>query len=290
MTYMKSLYDRLVAAMGVDGLRIPTTLVKLYRRDEEVPEAVMVHHPDDITLTSCQASRQASLGDAICLSRRNMGCIAAAISLGLVDQNETEPLEGSRVYTDIMKDRSENRDHFRAPSPADFTEGLVYACKAAAREDFCLFDQDDGRYADVATSREAVRGMIAIQPAIIQAVFFHPPDFEDADITPDVVICDIRPVELTRFIQAWQYNTGRRLDVSMGGLRAVNSDLIAWPYLTGEINLSPYCLGSRLIAQYEPDRLGIGMPLSAFETIVKGMEDSRRGFPFHLYPGADPLA
>lgn len=290
MTHMTSLYNRLVAAMGVDGLRVPTTLVKLYRRDEEVPPEVMAHHPDDITLTSCQASRQASLGDAICLSRRNVGCIAAAISLGLVDQDETEPLGGSRVYTDIMKNRSGDQNRFRPPSPSDFTSGAVYACKAAGREDFCLFDQDDGRYAKVDTAREAVRDMTAIQPAVIQAVFFYSPDFEDADITPDVVICDIRPVELTRFIQAWQYHTGQRLDVSMGGLRAVNSDLIARPYLTGRINLSPYCLGSRLIAQYDPDRMGIGMPLSAFEIIVKGMEDSRNGFPFHLYPGADPRA
>lgn len=72
----------------------------------------------------------------------------------------------------------------------------------------------------------------------------------------------------------------------MGGLRVVNSDLIVRPFLTGEINVSTYCLGARLIAQFEADRMGIGMPYKDFLTIAQGMKDSRTGFPFHLYPGA----
>ncbi len=289
MTRVFELYERLTAAMNVGGLVIPTTLVKFYPKGEPVPEIVRSHHPDDISLTSCQASRQASLGDAICLSRRNVGCIAAAISLGLVDENETTPLQGPRVYTDIMKSRAGEAGEFTAPSPSDFTQGLVYACKGANRQEFCLFDGDDGRYRTPELARSAVREMAAIQPDIIEAVFFYHPDFEE-EMSPDVVICDIRPVELTRFIQAWQYHSGERLEFSIGGLRAINSDLIARPYLTGKINMSPYCLGSRLIAQYDPDRMGLGIPYSLFERLVVGMEDSRNGFPFQLYPGADPLA
>jgi hypothetical protein len=41
-----------------------------------------------------------------------------------------------------------------------------------------------------------------------------------------------------------------------------------------------------LIAEFEADRMGIGMPLSIFKDIVQGMEDSTGGFPFQLYPGA----
>jgi hypothetical protein len=32
--------------------------------------------------------------------------------------------------------------------------------------------------------------------------------------------------------------------------------------------------------------MGIGMPFKIFEVIVQGMEDSKTGFPFPLYPGA----
>ena len=70
----------------------------------------------------------------------------------------------------------------------------------------------------------------------------------------------------------------------------VNSDLIVRPYLTQDINVSTYCLGARLIAEFEADRLGIGMPFSIYKEIVRGMEDSAGGFPFQLYPGAKSAA
>ena len=73
---------------------------------------------------------------------------------------------------------------------------------------------------------------------------------------------------------------------SMGGLRVVNSDLIVRPYLTQEINVSTYCLGARLIAEFEAERMGIGMPFNTFKEIVQGLEDSKGGFPFPMYPGA----
>ncbi len=288
MPTVKKMLARMIAAMGVEDLRIPTSLVKFYPEGEEVPAHVLENHPDSLTFTSCQAVRQASCGDAVCLTRSNIGCVAAAISLGLVDQDETKPLEGPRVYTELM--REQRRDpgaRFQAPSPSDFTDGIVYACRDAGREDFCLFGEDDcGRYKDVATAKTAIADMTAIQPAVMQAVFFYTPEYDATDLIPDVVVFSVRPVELTRIIQAYQFNTGKRITASMGGIRTVNSDLVARPYLTGEMNISTYCLGARLIAKFEADRLGIGMPYAVFEEVVRGMEDSKHGFPFHLYPGA----
>ncbi len=288
MSKILNQYKRLIAAMCIEGLVIPTTMVKFYRKEDEIPEILLDYSPDEISLTSCQATKQASLGDAVLLTLENIGCVAAAISLGLVDENQTSPLGGPRVYTELMREHSENKERFSAPSPADFTTGKVYACKDAGKKEFTLFGEADcGRFSSVASAQKAIEEMIAIQPDVMKAVFFYSPEFEDADIVPDVVVCSIRPVELTRFIQAYQFNTGKRINASMGGLRAVNSDLIVRPYLTDEINLSAYCLGSRLIAKYDCDQLGIGMPYKEFENIVKGMEDSVNGFPFADYPGAD---
>jgi uncharacterized protein (DUF169 family) len=118
-------------------------------------------------------------------------------------------------------------------------------------------------------------------------VFLYALDFDDEDVEPDVVVLSVRAVELTRIIQAYQFHTGKRVTASMGGLRVVNSDLIVRPYLTQEMNVSTFCLGARLIAEFEADRMGIGMPYAIFEDIVQGMEDSAGGFPFAAYPGAD---
>ncbi|MHC4407372.1 MAG: DUF169 domain-containing protein [Planctomycetota bacterium] len=282
-------YERYLSAHDVPGLEIPITAVKLFTSEDEVPQSVREHAVEGLTLTSCQATKQASLGDAVCLTRKNIGCVAAAISLGLVDENEDRPIQDSLVYTDIMREQSGEGNGFTPPTPQDFQQGTVYACAAAGRPDFGLFgERDSGRFQDVATARNAVQDMVALQPASMAAVFLYSPTFTAMDLIPDVVVLSVRPVELTRLIQGYWFLTGERVNASMGGLRMVNSDLIARPYVTGEINTSPYCLGARLIAQFGPDRMGVGMPWNKFRTVVEGMEASRAGYPFAAYPGADP--
>ncbi len=288
MTHLKTHYQTLIDNMGVPGLEIPLTAVKFYRGDEALPDELNKFITDGISLTSCQAAKQAALGDPVCLTRSNIGCIAAAITFGLVDQHDNQSFEGPRVYTDIMKNQTDTEDAFIPPTPKEFTEGTVYACKEQNRMDFALFGKEDsGRYNSAETARTAINDMTAIQPADTNAVFFYPCEFEMADITPDIIVMSVRPVELTRLVQAYQYNTGKRVNASMGGVRVVNSDLIVRPFLTQEINISTYCVGARLIGQYEGNRLGIGFPWKDFEITVKGMKDSRTGFPFHLYPDAD---
>jgi uncharacterized protein (DUF169 family) len=281
-------HQRYLAAHNVPGLEIPVTAVKFYEHGDMVPPEVREMQPQGLTLTSCQATKQASLGDAVCLTRDNIGCVAAAISLGLVDQHEKKPVGESLVYTEIMREQSGEGEAFHPPSPEDFTTGQVYACAAAGRKEFALFGEEDtGRFEDESIARKAIGDMTAIQPATMQAVFLYSPEFTELDVTPDVVILSVRPVELSRLVQGYSFSTGKRLDVSMGGLRMVNSDLIARPYLSGEINASPYCLGARLIAQFGPDRMGVGAPWDQYKIVVEGMEASTGGYPFQLYPGAD---
>lgn len=291
MSTVRTLYDRYIKAHNVEHLQIPFTAAKFYKHGDKVPPEVLNYANTGVTLTSCQATKQASLGDAVCLTKDNIGCVAAAISLGLVDQNQPKPIQDSTVYTDIMREQSGQGKDFHPPSPKDFTDGTVYACAAAHRSEFALFGKEDvGRFKDVATSKKAVNDMVAIQPATTQALFLFSPEFDEADIQPDVIVLSLRPVELTRFIQGYWYETGERVEASMGGLRMVNSDLLARPYLSGNINISTYCLGARLIAGFGPDRMGVGIPFEKFKAAVEGMEASQTGYPFQLYPGADPNA
>lgn len=288
MSELNRLYRLLIDNMGVPDLHIPVAGVRIFRGNEPIPESIRAYITDNITLTSCQSLRQATLGDPVCLTRENIGCIAAAITFGIADKNEKEPFEGPRVYTDIMKAQGENEESFQPPTPDDFTQGIVYACKDADRMDFALFGEEDvGRFRTPEIAKNAIGDMLAIEPADTKGVFFFPYDYDEEPLTPDVVVMSIRPVELTRLVQAYQYNTGKRVTGSIGAVRAVNSDMIVRPYLTREINVSTYCVGARLIGKHEADRLGIGFPWEDFVETANGMKDSRTGFPFHLYPGAD---
>ena len=291
MTTVRETYGKMIDAMNVPGLEIPVACVKFYKQDDVIPEAVLACEPNGLTLTSCQSARQAGFGDSVLLTAKTIGCVAAAISFGLVDKNQDRPLGDSLVYTNIMKEQSGLNGGFTPPSPKDFTDGTVYACAAANRPDFALFGKDDsGRFANTEAAQNAMDEMMAIQPADTQAVFIYALDFDDVDVEPDVVVMAARPVELTRIIQAYQFKTGQRVNSSMGGLRVVNSDLMVRPYLTGEMNISTACLGARLIAQWDADRMGIGIPWNQFAEIADGMVISQQGFPFQAYPGADPHA
>ena len=287
MTTVRGIYDKMIDAMNVPGLEIPTACIKIYKQGDEIPQAVLECEPKGLTLTSCQSTRQAGFGDNVLLTSDTIGCVAAAISFGLVDENQSKPLGDNLVYTDIMKEQSGLGEKFTPPSPRDFTAGTVYACAAVQRPEFALFGEDDsGRFQTVDAAKTAMADMMAIHPADTQAVFFYSLDFDDADVEPDVVVQAARPVELTRIIQAYQFKTGKRVTASMGGLRVVNSDLIVRPYLSGDLNISTACLGARLIAQWDADRMGIGMPWPVFNQIVDGMTASQGGFPFQAYPGA----
>ncbi len=287
MKNFKKLYYKMIDAMGVPGLEIPISAVKIFGKNDIIPDKIKDYAPDDLSVTSCQANKQASIGDVILLTRDNIGCIAAGITFGLIDENQSTPMTGTRIYTDIMQDHFDNPEEFTPPTPKEFTDGSVYACSTSGHPEFCLFgDKDSGRFISPEIARKAISEMIAIKPADTKGVFFYSKDFDEVEITPDIITMDVRPVELTRIIEAYQYITGERVIGNMGPVRVVNSDLIVRPFLTGKINFSSYCVGARLIAKYDPNRLGIGMPYSVFQIVVEGMEKSAHGYPFYNYPGA----
>jgi uncharacterized protein (DUF169 family) len=289
MTRISQLHSRLIKSFGIEDFDIPVSYVKLYFKGDELPVLLKKFHVEEESIMCCQAARHAAQGHPVLLSSKNIGCVAAAISLGLVPAEQQAPLNPeSRVYTDIMKEQSGKGRNLFPPSPKDFTEGTVYACKEAGRPDFGLFgEKDSGRYKDLETAKKAVSDMAALQPPRTSFVFVYGNSFHELDILPDVVVLSVRPVELARLIQGYQFETGKRVKADMGGLRAVDSDLIARPYLTNEINVATYCLGARLVARYEAERMGMGVPFTQYELLIKGLEKSQTGYPFPRYPGAN---
>ena len=288
MTRIADLYGRLMGAFGVGDLQISATYVNLFRQDAVVPEAVQSCAVDQETLTVCQAVRHAALDQAVYLTRGSIGCVAAAISLGMVDPEDRQPMTSPLpAYLQLMAAQSDLGLRFQPPTPGDFTDGTVYACRDAGRPDFGLFGTlDSGRFATRAIARDAVADMDRVEPADTRGVFFYGNGLQSIDLLPDVILLDVRPVELTRLLQGYQFLTGKAVQAWMNPLRAVDADLIARPLNTGEINISSYCLGARTLARFGGDRLGMGISYAAFELMVRGMEASATGYPFHRYAGA----
>jgi len=134
--------------------------VKLILKGREIPEGTKT--PEEYQgVPWCEAVRIAAMdGEVVVINKENVGCPASAIALGLVDQDQ---------------------------SPADFTNGLVYGCKASDNMQFALFGEGDtGRYETLGAALNAVSGMTSIQPDIMDAAVAYPAG--KLDIAPDVVI------------------------------------------------------------------------------------------------------
>ena len=89
MNVFGNLMERLIEALDVPNLRIPAAGVRIFKKDEKVPREVVKYQPDGMTVTSCHATRATMLDEAVYLTTETIGCVAAAISLGLVDEHQS---------------------------------------------------------------------------------------------------------------------------------------------------------------------------------------------------------
>ena len=265
---------RFMRMFGKEEQSVQPVGVKLVLKGQAVPEGTK--SPAEYQgVPWCEAVRLAAMdGEVVVLNRENVGCPAAAIALGLVDERESESLGGTRKYTDMME---------TAASPADFTDGLVYACKASGNMQFALFGEDDtGRYETHGAALNAVSGMVSIQPEIMDAAVAYPAG--KLGIVPDLVILGLLPKQVLLAIQGYNFLTGNRFRMDTIGIRGVCADLTAQPYLEQRLNGSFFCLGARAVGGWGGNMMGLGMPFSVFQTMVAGMEKSAGGFPYNAYP------
>ena len=90
MSRFDELGKKLVKSMEIPGLKIPIVGIKLFFAWDAIPESVLKYQPEAMTVTSCHAIKAAMLEDAVYLTRDSIGCVAAAISLGLVNEDQTD--------------------------------------------------------------------------------------------------------------------------------------------------------------------------------------------------------
>lgn len=267
-------YRRFMAAFGVPDLAgISAVGVTFVPRGETPPTQAA---PLELAYTWCYALKQASRGEVPLLTRDNIGCVLAAIALGLVDEDEADPLPGWRQHRQMME---------TSPAPRDYKAGLVFGCAAAGRPDLALYGPDDvGRFSSVEAARKAFAAMPRIQPARMDAVVAFPPEPDLAELVPDVVILALTPRETLRAVQALTFMTGERFEATTLGIGGFSADLTAFPYLTGKPNVSFMCVGARVVARWDGGLNAMGLPYETFLRLVAGMEASATGYPFARYP------
>ncbi len=88
---------------------------------------------------------------------------------------------------------------------------------------------------------------------------------------PDVVICFTNPYGAMRFVQAHSYSFGNGMEFRMGGLQAMCSETTAYPYVSGNMNISMLCAGTRNLCKWKEEELAVGIPYLRLEGILTGL-------------------
>lgn len=81
-----------------------------------------------------------------------------------------------------------------------------------------------------------------------------------------------------RIIQGYSHFHGYTTNLQTVGLQAVCQDLTTYPYNTQDINITFLCPGTRLVANWQQDELGIGIPTKFWNDAVEGVVKTTNPF------------
>lgn len=94
---------------------------------------------------------------------------------------------------------------------------------------------------------------------------------------PDVVIVIGIAREIMRIVQGYTCTYGMQPNMNITGNQAVCVECTSHPLLTGNLNLSLLCSGTRYLAKWKDMEVGVGIPYEKFEGTVQGIRDTVNG-------------
>jgi len=100
---------------------------------------------------------------------------------------------------------------------------------------------------------------------------------EKITVVPDAIIFFGNTAQVYRFINAYNYNKGVRLEFSTNGEAGMCADVIVIPMLTNKPTIALPCNGGRLVSWPSDDGMAFTMPAALVENILDGLEFTHNG-------------
>lgn len=100
-------------------------------------------------------------------------------------------------------------------------------------------------------------------------------DFVETE--PDVVIIVAAAREIMRLLQGYTCTYGLQPKLAASGNQAICVECTAYPMLTGDMNLSMLCSGTRYLAKWKDSEAAVGIPYAKFAGTVEGVRNSSNG-------------
>lgn len=95
---------------------------------------------------------------------------------------------------------------------------------------------------------------------------------EKTPFDPHVVLIIAEPRAMLKLAQAILYKTGGRIHSSMSGIQSVCADTVALPYMTGAVNFSMGCDGSRKFSGIADNEMVMGIPGELLPEIAEAIK------------------
>ncbi len=127
-----------------------------------------------------------------------------------------------------------------------------------------------GLYKDREVAKECARQIISLDKEVY-GVIVQPLEYFSEVNVPDLVLVICNPREGMRIMQGYAFHYGVTKNISMSGNQGVCSELTAYPLINNTVNVSFLCSGTRYLAGWEKDEIGIGIPFYMFSKVVEGI-------------------
>ena len=126
-----------------------------------------------------------------------------------------------------------------------------------------------GKFESMSSCKRTIDSVPAIEAELVHATMYAP--LENTPFDPAVVIIIAEPIYLLKMAQAYLFKHGGRITSNFSGIQSVCADATAQPYLSGSVNISLGCDGSRKYSDIKSHLMVAGIPIETLPDIVTAL-------------------
>jgi uncharacterized protein (DUF169 family) len=126
-----------------------------------------------------------------------------------------------------------------------------------------------GKYESMSACKRTIDNVPALEAESVYATMYAP--LENTPFDPVVVVIIAEPFHLLKLSQACLFKHGGRINSNFSGIQSVCADATVQPYLSGNLNVSLGCDGSRKYSDIKPHLMVAGIPIEILPDIVTAL-------------------
>ena len=126
-----------------------------------------------------------------------------------------------------------------------------------------------GKFESVSSSKRTIDSIPRIEAESVYATMYAP--LENTPFDPVIVLIIAEPAYLLKLSQAYLFKHGGRITSNFSGIQSICADATVQPYLSGNVNISLGCDGSRKYSDIKSHWMVAGIPIETLPDIVTAL-------------------